>query len=175
MTLRDILQKTIQILDEDINLEETGIKRTRLIACANMIYQELTTEYVPLKNREILCFEDKRLYFSNFVYKVKDVLGIYINGESIGFRIYPMYIEADIKGNAEVVYLYHSEELAIDDEATLPPQYTAFVLASGVASEYLYRSGFVEEAMFYKTRYDTAVLNLSRIRKGITLKKRRMF
>lgn len=175
MILRDILQKTIEILGENINIEETSVKKTRLIACANMIYHELTTEYVHLKNKESLNFEDNRLYYSHFLYKVKDIVGVYVNGLSIPFRIYPMYIEADIDGMADVRYLYHCEELSIDEEVVLPPQYTAFVLASGVAAEYFYRSGLIDESIFYKTRYDTAILNLSRVRKGITLKRRRMF
>ncbi|MFW5780865.1 MAG: hypothetical protein ACOCWI_05385 [Bacillota bacterium] len=175
MTFRQILEKTLDIIgDDDICLDTESKKRKRLMASANMIYHELTTEYVHLKNKEDLLFEDKRLYFSAFSKKVKDILGVYVKGESIPFKLYPLHIEADIEGIAEVRYIYHADELGLEDDVTLPPQYTSFVLANGVASEYFYRSGLTDEAIFYKNRYDTAVLNLSRIRKGVTIKARRL-
>lgn len=171
MLLRDVLQKTLDIIgDEDISLTTDSKKRDRLIACANMIYHELTTEYVHLKNKEELIFEGKRLYYSAFSKKVKDVLSVFKNGKSVSFKLYPLYIEADIEGNAEVNYIYHTDELGLDDNMLLPPQYTAFSIANGIASEYFYRSGLTDEAIFYKNRYDTAVLNLSRRRQGVKLK-----
>lgn len=171
MLLRDVLQKTLDIIgDDEISLEIESKKRKRLIACANMIYHELTTEYVHLKNKEELVFEDKRLYYSAFTKKVKDILSVYKNGISVNFKLYPLYIEADVEGIAEVNYLYHTEELALDDQMLLPPQYTAFVLANGIASEFFYRSGLADEAIFYKNRYDTAILNLSRRRQSVKLK-----
>jgi hypothetical protein len=88
--------------------------------------------------------------------------------------MYPLYVESDINGDAEVSYLYHSDELTLEDTVLLPPQYTAFVLANGIAAEYFYRSGLTDEAVFYKNRYDTAVLNLSRRRQSVTLKAGRM-
>lgn len=175
MILRDILEKVIEIIgDEDIDLDTESRKRTRLLACANMIYHELTTEYVQLKNREIINFSDKRAYYSAFSKRVKDVLGVYKNSQAVEFRLYPLYVESDIYGDAEVSYLYHSDELTIEDTVLLPPQYTAFVLANGMASEYFYRSGLTDEAIFYKNRYDTSVLNLSRRRQSVTLKAGRM-
>ncbi|MDD4315928.1 MAG: hypothetical protein PHC84_02080 [Clostridia bacterium] len=175
MILREILNKTVEIIgDDDINLDTESKKRTRLLACANMIYHELTTEYVQLKNRETVTFSDKRVYYPEFSKKVKDILGVYKNGASVEFRLFPLYVEADLEGGAEVSYLYHSDELALGDSVLLPPQYTAFVLANGIASEYFYRSGLTDEAVFYKNRYDTAILNLSRRRQSITLKAGRM-
>lgn len=175
MTFRQILEKTLEILgDEEICLDTESPKRKRLIASGNMIYHELTSEYAHLKNKETLLFEGNKLYFSAFSKKVKDILGVYIDSQSIPFKLYPLYIEAEIEGLAEVKYLYHPDEPELDDEIVLPPQFTAFVLANGVASEYFYRSGLTDEAIFYKNRYDTAILNLSRIRKGITIKARRV-
>ena len=174
MTFRQILEKTLDIIgEEDLCLDTESKKRKRLIASANMIYQELTTEYAHLKHKEKLFFEDGRVYYSSFSKKVKDILGVYVNSQSVPFKVYPLYMEAEVDGFAEVKYIYHADDLELDDEVILPPQYTAYVLANGVASEYFYRSGLIDEAIFYKNRYDTAILNLSRPRKSIIVKKKR--
>lgn len=174
MLLTEVLQKTIEIIgDTDISLNEESPKRKRLIACANMIYHELTTQYTHLKHQELLDFENGKLYFSLFSEKVLDVLSVKKNGVNIDFKIYPLYVQAEINGKCQVDYLYYSQELDLDDQMILPPQYTAFVVANGIASEYFYRSGFTDEAIFYKNRYDTAILNLSRKRQGVMLKQRR--
>ncbi len=176
MQLREILKKTIDIIgDNSIDLDIIEPKMTRLIACANMIYQELATQYIDLKKTEELAFEDNKLYYSAFSRKVKDIMSIYKDGRSINFKLYPMYIQANTVGIAEVNYIYYPEELELDSQLDLPPKYTAYTLANGIASEYFYRTGLVDEAIFYKNRYDTAILNLSRERRGIRLTAVRRF
>ena len=131
------LSSNIETLDiigeEDLCLDTESKKRKRLIASANMIYQELTTEYAHLKHKEKLFFEDGRVYYSSFSKKVKDILGVYVNSQSVPFKVYPLYMEAEVDGFAEVKYIYHADDLELDDEVILPPQYTAYVLATGVA------------------------------------------
>jgi hypothetical protein len=88
--------------------------------------------------------------------------------------VYPNYVCCSLKqGKAKVRYCYHPKDLKAVDTVILPPQFTASVLALGVCSEYFYRSGLIDEAAFYKNRYDTSVINLTRHQKSLDLKVRR--
>lgn len=175
MILRDVINRVIQIagLESEVSVDTPGAKLNKLIDCANMIYSELTLEYVHLKTKEDILFENGRAYYGSFSKNVREVLAVRQNGVKKPFTMYPLYVEADIEGAGEVTYHYYLGELSLIDELTLPPQFNEYVVATGVASEYFYRTGLVDEAVFYKNRYDNAVTNLSRRLKSVNLPKRR--
>lgn len=173
MKLRDILIKSLDIIsDDEIDLDIQSKKLTKLISCGNMIYQEIVEQYMPLKIKETLKFKDGVLLYSDFSENVKDILSIRKNGENLNFTLYPSYVYCDLDGTAEVKYIFHPKEAELTDELVLLPQFTPNIIAMGVASEFFYRSGLLDEAIFYKNRYDNAVLNLTRKRSSIQLKAR---
>lgn len=175
MILRDVLEKALDIIcDDEIDLNVSSKKLTKLISCGNMIYQELVEQYVPLKNKEELEFVDGVLLYSAFAKPVKDILSIKKSGFAYNFVMYPSYVNCNVNGNAQVNYVYHGGELSIDDNIILPPQFSENILAMGVASEYFYRSGLCDEAIFYKNRYDNAIINLTRKKSSINLKGRNL-
>lgn len=174
MTLRDILTKALEIIgDGELDLDAESDKRSRLISCGNMIYSELTEEYVRLRHEEILAADRGIVLFSDFAKPVKDVIRIRRNGVKIPFRQFQTHVDCGVHGAVEVEYLYHAPELTLDGEADLPPFFTASALAAGVAAEYFYRSGLTEEALIYKNRYDNSILNLSRRRNSAEVRQRR--
>ena len=173
MILKDVLEKAKGIIcDDEINLEEESKKRKKLIDCANSIYRELTEQYIELKTKEKLTVENDKIYYSAFTKKVKDVISIEKDGQKVVFKLLPTYLECVEKGEVEVKYVYNCDELELDDEIILPPPYTDNMLALGIASEYFFRSGLSDEALFYKNRYDNALINMSRRRNGFVLKAR---
>lgn len=175
MTLKDILKAALEIIgDEDIDPEESSKKLDVLISCANMIYTELTDEYAELRHKETVSAPDGTIAFGDLAKNCKSVVRVTKNGIKVPFKVFPAYIECGTGGELCVEYIYHPEQLAsVNDEVVLPPEYTARSLSSGVASEYFYRTGLAEEALFYKNRYDNTVLNLSRKRNSFRLKNRR--
>jgi hypothetical protein len=139
-----------------------------------MIYQELTEEYAQLKDQIEIEFVDGKANFCDFPKLVKDIISIYVGGARQDFTVYPNFVLSSVKnGKAQVKYCYHPKDLQMLDTVTVPPKFNANVLAIGVASEYFYRSGLIDEANFYKNRYDTCVINLTRHQKSIDLKVRR--
>lgn len=176
MTLKDILKKAKEIIgDENIDLDaETDTpERARLISSANMIYEELTEEYVHLKHSEKLIVTDGRIYYTEFTKPVKDVMRVRKNGVAVPYELYPLYLKCDTDGEVTVNYVYHAPTLTLTSNVELPPTFSDAALASGIASEYFYRSGLYDEAVFYKNRYDNTVLNLTRKRSPIIVKYRR--
>lgn len=171
MKLRDVLEKAIAIINDDIDLNTPSVKLTKLIKCANTVYAELVEEYSYLKREEEAEFVDGRALFGQFAKTVKDITGVYKNGIKYPFTVYPDCVKSEkLNGKAVVRYVYHAPEAGIDDALELPPQFSAHVLANGVAAEYFYRSGLIDESAFYKNRYDISVINLTRKNKPIELK-----
>lgn len=175
MILNDILEKAIGIIcDDEIKINTPSPKLDKLIRCTNMIYQELTEEYAQLKDEQEIEFVDFKANFSAFPQLVKDIISIYKDGVKQDFTVYPNYVCCSLKnGKAMVRYCYHPKDLGQQDQVILPPKFTANVLAIGASSEYFYRSGLIDEAAFYKNRYDTSIINLTRHQKSLDLKVRR--
>lgn len=173
MTVKEVLTKTIGIIcDEDIDLDVDSKKRKRLVDCLDTVYQELMEQYIELKTKEEINVNDGKIYYTAFSKRLKDIISIHKNGMKQDYKLYPAYLEIDQIGGVEIRYTYLPEQIGIGDELILPPPYTENMLAMGIASEYFYRSGLIDEAIFYKNRYDNALVNLSRVRNSFTLKTR---
>lgn len=167
MTLKDALKKALEIIGEEIDLdaEEPDGKLKKLISCGNMIYGELTEEYVFLRHVEEVAGRDGKIDFADLSKPLKEVIRIKVGDRNIPYTALKGYAIVGVSSpKYTVLYSYHAEELDIDDEMLLPDTFTPSAIATGIASEYFYRSGLYDEALFYKNRYDNTVLNLTRKR-----------
>ncbi|MCL2631184.1 MAG: hypothetical protein FWD49_06690 [Firmicutes bacterium] len=175
MLLKNVINRTIQILglEDEVNISTPSRKLDKLADCANMVYNELTLQYIHLKSKEILNFSGGRAYYTDFTHRVREILSVKARGSEIKFTMYPLFVEAGISGTAEVSYVYHLGELSLEDALIIPPQYTEYILATGVVAEYYYRTGLTDEALFYRQRYDTAITNLSKRAGSVNLPRRR--
>ncbi|MDD3947279.1 MAG: hypothetical protein PHI19_05515 [Clostridia bacterium] len=177
MILSEIVDRAIQILglENEVSVDVAGSKLTKLTDCVNMIIGELTQEYIHLKQTETLVFSEGRAYYTAFSKQVREVLSVKIGKSKQNFIMYPLYLYAEgLEGNAEVTYLYHLGSLSLSDTVELPPQYSVYTLAIGTVSEYCFRTGLVDEALFYKSRYDSSLMNLSRRMRLANLPSRRL-
>lgn len=177
MLLSDIINRCIQILglEDEVSVSTSSLKLTKLTDCANTIIGELTQEYIHLKTCEKLSFSAGRAYYSEFSKRVREVLAVRDGKTKKPFVMYPLYLYCDgLEGEAEVTYLYHLGELELNDTVELPPQYSVYTLAVGAVSEYCYRIGLVDEALFYKSRYDNSILNLSKRMRLASIPSRRL-
>lgn len=175
MKLSEILTRAAAIIGlDDVSVSVPSVTLTKLTDCANTVYSELVLEHIPLKNKEDITFTGGKAFYSDFRYRVREVLSVKVRGVKTPFVMYPTYVESEgAEGSAEVEYLFHPGTLEADDEVILPPQFSEYVMAIGVASEYYYRLGYIEEAEFYKARFDNAVYNLSRRLKSFRIPPRR--
>ncbi len=171
MTLREVLERTIAIIGENIDLDEKGAEKDKLIAAALSIYDELTCDYVHLKAEEEVEFKDGIAYFTEFTSKVKDILSVKQGGKSFNFEMFPLFVKsADLQGNATVKYYYKPDEPELDSLLELPPRFSEYMLANGIASEYFYRGGMVDEAAYYRNRYEYSLNNAQVRLRNLTLK-----
>lgn len=177
MKLKDIIERTIILLGLEGEVEVTTPSNllTKLTQCANSIYEELVMQYIDLKNNEDLIFEDGRCYYSSFKYRIKEILAVETNNEKIKFKVYPNFLYCGKDGTFNVKYLYYLSDLDLEDELVLPTNLTLNILSYGVISEYYYRQGLLDEAVFYKNRYDIAIDNLTKKLRSSYLPKRTIY
>ena len=175
MTLKDIIIKSAGILGlENLDFNSPSEPLSKLIDSAKMIVSELTLEHLPLKTKEVVSIRGGRGLYEELSRPVRQILKVKSGSKSYRTEMYPncYILPIDVSGEMEVSYLYYIVDVGVDDELTLPPQVPAYVLATGVVSEYYYRTGMVDEALFYKTRYDYSIENLSRSLKSVYLSRR---
>ena len=174
MTLKQVLIKAIEIINNGlIDVENSSTELTRLIECGNFIYSELADEYSDLKYSEELVAADGTIPFTSFTKSVKKILKVKYGSAEVPFREYNTYVDVMSQGTYKVDYTYKSDAIGLNDTLDLPAFFTLYSVACGVASEYFFRTGLVEEALFYKNRYDRAVNNLTAERRRSKLKVRR--
>ena len=177
MTLNEVIKRAASIigLELDFDYEAPSPALTKLIDAANMIYSELILEHVPLKTKETASVSGGKCFYGELSKNVREILSVRHSGNKIKFNMYPTYfaLSDDFDGEVEVEYLFHLGELKAEDQLILPPQFTVHVIAMGVVSEFYFRTGMVDEATFYKSRYDNAVTNLTRSIKSFRVPARR--
>ena len=80
------------------------------------------------------------------------------------FNVFSEYVEVEdgYSGEVEVEYLYYVCPETNADPLILPPQFTEYIMAVGAAAEYFYRSSLIDEALFFRNRFESGVNNLSR-------------
>ena len=175
MTLKEIVIKSAGILGlQEIDFDNPSEGLTKLIDSAKMILSELTLEHIPLKNKEKVRIVGGKGYYEELTFPVRQILKVKAGNNTYRADMYPgcFVLDGDYSGDGEVSYLYYIVDPALEDVLTLPPQIAPYVLATGVVSEYYYRTGMVDEALFYKTRYDYSLSNLMRSLKSVYLPRR---
>ncbi len=165
MILKDVIQKSATIIGmEDADFNNPNEKLNKLIDAGKMIVSELTLEIFPLKTKELVSVSGGKCFYESLSKPVRQVVKIKRGEEILAFETLPEYVQVKGVENSvvEVTYLYYLPDVSLEEKLPLPPQFSPYVIATGVVSEYYFRVGMVDEATFYKTRYDYSVHNLTR-------------
>lgn len=190
MKVKEILRLAVlftdqkELLEDDYFLEETPAepiideerqeKLEALLQCLNLVYGEITTDYLPLTFKEKVVFEKGKLEFSSLTKTATSVVALKnALGKSIRFKVFPELIEAKTT-NAEIEYHFEPEQLELNSEIYLFGQrIPARVFAFGVAMEHFFMQTQSTEALIWENRYKNALLGLVRKKHNITLPARR--
>ena len=174
MTLKQVLIKVTEFVNNGlIDVDTPSDELNKAIACGNFIYSELADEYSDLRYVEDKTSADGKILFSAFSKDVKKILSVKDGKIAVPFKEFASYLQVDHDGTYTVEYAYKVGDALLTDTLDLPACFTLYAVACGVASEYFFRSGLMEEALFYKNRYDRAVNNLTASRRKSKLKIRR--
>ncbi len=175
MNVNDVIDKAISIVGlTGVTHESEDAKVKQLYECANYVYAELTTQFVNLRKVEKIAFKDSVADYADFEETVREIIKVNVGGESKKFIMYPTYVCCEgFSGDAYVEYYYAGGNLQKGSVMPLPPYFTDYLMATGVACEFYYRNGYVDEAMYYKSRYENAVSNVSKKLRGFAIPVRR--
>lgn len=147
----------------------------RLLLAANLCYDEIAGEYLPLIATEKVSVSSGFIPFASLNKRCQSVCAVTDEqGEKMRFRV-----RADgvfVKGTSvSVTYRYlpepaASSAVALDfDEGRLPPR----VIAYGTAAEYSLIEGFYQEAVLWEKRYRDSLLALTGRKTALRLPQRR--
>lgn len=125
-----------------------------LLECVNLIYSELASDYLPLKEEEEITVENNEFLFSNLSKAIHHVLSLRnAREESVYYSIYPSGIKTQ-DGTYLLEYSYHPEAVTLEDDLeSFAGRLSERIVAYGVASEFSFISGLFDEAATWKTRF----------------------
>ena len=126
-----------------------------LLRCYHLIVEELACEYYPVKNRQVFeDVKDNKIFFSAFEYQPLRILNTFDKyGQKLGYRLINDYILVNEK-NACVEYEYRISKEGEEDESFYASKIIGpYVIAYGVASQYLTEKGRYSDADIFQSRY----------------------
>lgn len=154
--------------------EEVISKIAKLLKCLNLVYQDLTRDYLPLETVEDISFTDGKFEYKNLSLVVRDIIKIedkYGFGHS--FKCFPTFVQADVV-DAKITYTYEPQDLVLFDEINVfAGKLSERILAYGVAMEYFFLSSLSDEAAVWENRYISSLENALRKKSNIIMPKRR--
>lgn len=190
MKVKDILETTLVFLgkhellstsafDESITKELTDAESKEIgffVRCFNLIYKEVSADYLPLMYHEKIKFNQGKFELVNLTQNILDIFKLCDEAENnISYKLFPSYMKANIS-TANIIYSYIPDDLKLDDDVLLfggklLPQ----VLSYGVAREYCLISGDHREADIWEKRFKDGVFVEMRKKSEIKIKPRRWF
>jgi len=136
-----------------------------LIDCANLVCNEICSEYFLLKYTETILPLSNKVQFENLERDIFQVVSVSTeNGKPLKFAIFPLCFEILDKfaGNIVIEYNYIPAEITdLNDVLELDSRVTARVFAYGIASEFHLLNGNYDEALMYDKKFRDALLAIS--------------
>lgn len=192
MEVKEILKTAIIFLDKNELLEDacfldsigedyventdrsTEIKK--LTECLNLVYQEISSEYIPLIIEEKISVIDRKISYINLSKPIQEIISIKsLNNQKIKFETFPEFIQLESDHDlVKIKYAFEPEILNLESSFyNYAGKIPARVLAYGVAMEYCFISGITDEAYIWEARYKDSLKNIIRKKHNIILPKRR--
>jgi len=154
--------------------EETISKISKLLQCLNLVYQDLTRDYLPLETVEEITFLNGKFEYKNLSLVVRDIIKIEDRyGTVCNFKCFPTFVQADVV-DAKITYTYEPENLPMFGEIeAFAGKLSERILAYGVAMEYFFLSSLSDEAAVWENRYVSSLENALRKKSNVIMPKRR--
>lgn len=181
MKLNEVLDIAIMYLNLSDELNVTGAVRTpvnnkklkSLLRCANVVYSEIASDYMPLKDSITLNVSENKVSYQSFPRRVIDVVKVIIDGVNVKYIMYPNYLRVEAQGNVEIDYHYLPEDIALDDELDYSVKLAPTTFAAGIAAEYALINNMYEEAVAFERKFREGLRSNSTVKKSQHIKGRR--
>ena len=129
----------------------------RLLACFNIVENELALDYLPLHAEDVFESETGRLEFAAFKFAPVRIVRVMNEArESVRFSVYPEYLKTEV-GKLTVRYTYTPEEKTIDGKSDYVLYASERLFVYGILAEYCLGEGLFEEASAWDKKYKEAL------------------
>ena len=153
-------EETVNYLEGKAVSDLASVKKNvdLLLRCYNLIADELSCEYLPLKTMETFTPENNRIYFSAFSKPPLKILNVYNeNMKKVPYKLINDYIWTQ-KDCVTVEYNYRLSPLGEDDEANYANGIIGpYTIAFGMASQFCLEKGRFNESEIYQEKYLLAI------------------
>lgn len=150
----------IDIEKEELSQEEQKIINT-LLKCADIIYAEISTAYLPNLTKENVTLRNNKLCHSTLNNKLIYCVSLKQNGIARYIKQYPSYIESNFSGDAILEYVCLPEKLTLASD--IPNTIPFWLISNGIIAEYAYANNLIDIAVQHERKY----------REGLSLMKSR--
>lgn len=186
MKLKDIIQVSNTLLGTNLSInlfnktetdaqllaEMAAKPLSTLISCANLVIDELGSEYLPLVYKQDMTADENGIIgYAQFSKPLIVVLRIKNDkGVRIKYRYRSGGVEVSQAGNYTVVYSYKEGEKGFFDNVEVGAnRLTERIIAYGVASEYCLMQGLYDDASIWDKRYKDALAQATSKRKEVVM------
>lgn len=170
------LKEIIKYLDgEVVESEELFGDVNNLVLATNMVNNTIASSYIDLIDSVTVNCRDGLIAFGKISNKsIIDIKSIESgSGRKLSYKVMPDGLKINHAGECCIVYTYFPDKVSLDDDINYYLKLNEITFAMGVASEYLYIKGVIDDAYMWDKRFKTSLFNLLRPRRSISMPARR--
>lgn len=170
MKIRDIIETTatflgredmITYLKSNLSNNQTMEKEINVFArAANLVINELATEYVPLKTTEICQSQNGQILYTSLLETPLDILNVYDAFDNkVAFKTTSLYVKTKPEA-VRIEYTYIPDSASVNEEIAYREKDVPLrVIAYGTAAEISLIEGKFDEATIWDKRFKESILN----------------
>ena len=148
------------------------MKAERLLACFNLVENELALDYFSLKKTELVSSNGK-INFSSLENAPVSIISVTdAENNPYEFALFANYIQT-VAGAVNVTYSYTPNKKTIGENSDFSGEVSARLMSYGIAAEYSLGIGAFEEAALWDKKYKDAISVLYKRSKGGRMPSRR--
>lgn len=167
MVLKDILadcilklgySDSVDITAETLSAADQKIVN-RLVQCANIVYAEIATDYIPIIVKETVTLDNGVIDIAELANRLLYVVSVKQNGVAKRFRLYSSYIESTFSGEAVIEYASLPETMAVNSEVP-ETRLPAWLFAEGICAEYCYAENLTDMSVAFDNKFREDICKL---------------
>lgn len=151
--------------------EESSAQIAKLLSCANLAYEEIVTEYIPILQTEQISVTDGKIPFSTLSQPICGIISVKDSAnQDIKYTLSADHISLDAS-SAQITYQTVPEKLELGAELNV--LFPERLLAYGIAREYLFMLDQSDSALIFEKRFKDALTSFVRKKSKLLLPRRR--
>ena len=159
------------------NVSEPNEKKlNKMLKCLNLVVGEIASEYLPVIKQKDVKLTNGQIDVYQIDEYIQEIISI---KDKFGRNLKYKYTKDKVvclASNVQITYKVYTKDIGLEDDVeSFGGRLSERVIGYGVASEYAYLQMLYDDASIWENRYKNALLNCTRKKGEIKLKKRGWF